>query len=130
MVIKEEEPKIKILAHEFLACTLSYLMLTPWWYSNSSILSLHNPLMLRLVFLCFSYYRFDLLPRYEPVHLRATVGYVQTISNVVAQASPRLVIPLISRVCHPFGHDLVLCYQKRIVACASQLHLVVGHVAF
>jgi hypothetical protein len=57
--------------------------------------------MLRLVFLYFSsHYRFDLLPHYESVPLGATVGYVQTISNVVAQASPRLVIPLISRVCH------------------------------
>jgi hypothetical protein len=29
-VIKEKEPKIKILTHELLAFTLSYLMLAPW----------------------------------------------------------------------------------------------------
>jgi hypothetical protein len=28
--IKEKEPKIKVLAHELLAFTLSYLMLAPW----------------------------------------------------------------------------------------------------
>jgi hypothetical protein len=27
---KKKEPKIKLLAHELLAFTLSYLMLTPW----------------------------------------------------------------------------------------------------
>jgi hypothetical protein len=27
---KRMEPKIKVLAHELLASTLSYLMLTPW----------------------------------------------------------------------------------------------------
>jgi hypothetical protein len=28
--IKEKEPKIKVLAHELLVSTLSYLMLAPW----------------------------------------------------------------------------------------------------
>jgi hypothetical protein len=28
--IKEKEPNIKVLAHELLAFTLSYLMLAPW----------------------------------------------------------------------------------------------------
>jgi hypothetical protein len=28
--IKEKEPKIKVLTHELLAFTLSYLMLAPW----------------------------------------------------------------------------------------------------
>jgi hypothetical protein len=28
--IKGKEPKIKVLAHELLASTLSYLMLAPW----------------------------------------------------------------------------------------------------
>jgi hypothetical protein len=28
--IKKMEPKIKVLAHELLASTLSYLMLAPW----------------------------------------------------------------------------------------------------
>jgi hypothetical protein len=28
--IKENEPKIKVLTHELLAFTLSYLMLAPW----------------------------------------------------------------------------------------------------
>jgi hypothetical protein len=27
---KRKEPKIKVLAHELLASTLSYLMLAPW----------------------------------------------------------------------------------------------------
>jgi hypothetical protein len=31
-----------------------------------------------------SHYRFTLLPHYEPVPSRASVGYVQTISNEVA----------------------------------------------
>jgi hypothetical protein len=34
--IKEKEPKIKVLAHELLASTLSYLIPAPWWYSNPS----------------------------------------------------------------------------------------------
>jgi hypothetical protein len=29
-IIKEKEPKIKVLEHELLAFTLSYLMLAPW----------------------------------------------------------------------------------------------------
>jgi hypothetical protein len=36
---KKKEPKIKVLAHELLASTLSYLMLAPWWYINPSNLS-------------------------------------------------------------------------------------------
>jgi hypothetical protein len=41
-----------------------------------------------LIFLCLSSnYRSNLLPLYEPVPLDAFVGYVQTISNDVAQAS-------------------------------------------
>jgi hypothetical protein len=28
--IKEKEPKIKVMAHELLAFTLSYLMVAPW----------------------------------------------------------------------------------------------------
>ena len=87
--------------------------------------------MASLVFLCLSSrYRSDLLPRYEPVPPGASVGYVQTISNDVAQASPRQVSPLIARVYHRSRHDLFLCGHKSIVACASQLRLVVEHVAF
>jgi hypothetical protein len=87
--------------------------------------------MSSLVFIClFFHYRFVLLPHYEPVPPRASVGYVQIILNDVAQASLRLVSPLISRVCHRFGHDLFLCCHKSIVTCASQLRLVVGHIAF
>jgi hypothetical protein len=83
-----------------------------------------------LVILCLSsYYRFVLLPHYELVSTRASVAYVQTISSDVARASPQLVTPLVSHVCHRFGPDLFLCDHKSIVACTSQLRLVVGHVA-
>jgi hypothetical protein len=86
--------------------------------------------MSSLVVLCLSsYYRFVLLPHYKLVPPRASVGYVQTISNDIAQGSPQLVPPLVSHVCHHSGLDLFLCGHKFIIACASQLHLVVGHVA-
>jgi hypothetical protein len=86
--------------------------------------------MSNLIFLCLSsHYRFILLPHYEPAPLRASVGYVQTILNDVTQASPRLVPPIISRVCHRSGHYLFLCCHKSIVACASQLQLL-EHVTF
>jgi hypothetical protein len=77
-----------------------------------------------------SHYWIVLLPHYELVPPPASVGYVQTISNDVAWASPRLVPPPVSRVCHHSGLDLFLCCHKFIVACASQLRLVVRHVAF
>jgi hypothetical protein len=80
-----------------------------------------------ILYLSF-YYRFVLLPHYELVPLQAYVGYVQTILSDVAQASPQLVPPLVSHVCHRFGPDLFLCDHKSIVACTSQLRLVVGHV--
>jgi hypothetical protein len=86
--------------------------------------------MLSLVFFCLSsHYRFILLPNYELVPPQASVEYVQTISNNVAQASPQLVPPQVSRVCHRSGPDLFLYGHKSIVACASQLRLVIGHVA-
>jgi hypothetical protein len=85
--------------------------------------------MLSLVVLCLSsYYRFVLLPYYELVHPRASVAYIQTISSDVARVSPQLVPPLVSHVCHRSGPDLFLCGHKSIVACTSQLRLVVGHV--
>jgi hypothetical protein len=37
----------------------------------------------------------------------AFIGYVQTISNDVAQTSHRLVSSLISHVCYRFEHDLL-----------------------
>jgi hypothetical protein len=70
-----------------------------------------------------------LTPCYEPVSIGASVGYVQTISNDVAQAFPQLVPPLIFLVCHRFEHDFFLCGCKSIVACTSQIRLFV-HVAF
>jgi hypothetical protein len=76
----------------------------------------------------FSYYRFVLLPHYELVPPRASVAYVQTISSDVAQVFPQLVPPLVSHVCHRSGPDLFLCDHKFIIACASQLRLVVEHV--
>jgi hypothetical protein len=84
--------------------------------------------MSSLVVLCLSfYYRFVLLPHYELVPPRASIGYVQTILSDVTRASSQLVLPLASHVCHRSGPDL-LCGHKSIVACASQLRLVVGHV--
>jgi hypothetical protein len=86
--------------------------------------------MSSLVVLCLSsYYRFVLLPHYELVPLRASVAYAQTISNDVVRVSLQLVSLLVSHVCHRFGPDLFLCGHKSIVACTSQLRLVVGHVA-
>jgi hypothetical protein len=86
--------------------------------------------MSSLVVLCLScYYRFILLPHYELVPSRDFVAYVQTISSDVARASPQLVPPLVSDVYHHSRPDLFLCGHKSIVACASQLRLVVGHVA-
>jgi hypothetical protein len=43
---KKNEPKIKVLTHELLVSTLSYLMLAPWWYTNPSNLSSRTPPML------------------------------------------------------------------------------------
>jgi hypothetical protein len=87
--------------------------------------------MSNLVVLCLSsHYWIVLLPHYEPMPPPASVGYVKTISNDVARASPQLVPPPVSHVCHRSGPDLFLCCYKSIVACASQLRLVVGHVAF
>jgi hypothetical protein len=87
--------------------------------------------MLNLVVLCLSsHYRIILLSHYEPVSPLVSVGYVQIISNDVARASSRLVLPPVSSVYHRSEPDLFLCCHKFIVACASQLRLVVGHVAF
>jgi hypothetical protein len=86
--------------------------------------------MSSLVFLCLSYYQSILIPHYKLVPPRASIGYVQTISTNVAQASSRLVSPLISCVCHRYGYDLFLCAHKFIIASVTQLCLVVEHVAF
>jgi hypothetical protein len=86
--------------------------------------------MLSLIVLYLSsYYRFILLPHYELVPPRTSVAYVQTILSDVTQASPQLVSPLVSHVCHRSGPDLFLCGHKSIVTCASQLRLVIEHVA-
>jgi hypothetical protein len=77
-----------------------------------------------------SHYRIVLLSHYEPMPPSVSVVYVQTISNDVARGSSRLVPPPVSRVCHRFGSDLFLCCHKSIIAYASQLRLIVGHVAF
>jgi hypothetical protein len=85
--------------------------------------------MSSLIVLCLSsYYRFVLLPHYELVPPRASVAYVQTITNDVARASTQLVSPLVSHVCHRSGSDLFLYGNKSIIACTSQLRLVVGYV--
>jgi hypothetical protein len=76
--IKEKEPKIKVLTNELLAFTLSYLMLAPWWYNNPSNLSSRTPPKSSLIVISLSsHYQFILLPHYEPVPLRASVGYVR-----------------------------------------------------
>jgi hypothetical protein len=130
-IIKKKEPNIKVSVHELLASTLSYLMLTHWWYTNHSNLSSRTPLISNLiVFYLSSHYRIVLLPHYELLPPSVSVAYVQTISNDVTRVSPRLVPPPVSHVCHCFGPDLFLCCYKFIVACAYQLRLVVGHVAF
>jgi hypothetical protein len=85
--------------------------------------------MLSLVVLYLSsYYRFVLLLHYELLPPRAFVAYAGIISSDIARASPQLVPSLVSYVCHYSGPDLFLCGYKSIVACASQLRLVVGHV--
>jgi hypothetical protein len=68
--IKEEEPNIKILAHELLAYTFSYLMLR---YSNPSNFSSWIPLVSSLVFL--------ILPRYKPVPPQASAGLCYICPN-------------------------------------------------
>jgi hypothetical protein len=76
--------------------------------------------MSSLVVLCLSsHYRFILLPHYELMPLRASVGYVQTILSDVARASPQLVSSLVFCVCHRSRPDLFMCGHKSIVACAS-----------
>jgi hypothetical protein len=84
--------------------------------------------MSSLVVLCISsYYQFVLLPHYELVLPRVSVAYVQTILNDVTRVSPQPA-PLVSHVCHRSGSDVFLCGHKSIVACVSQLRLVVRHV--
>jgi hypothetical protein len=86
--------------------------------------------MSSLVVICLSsYYRFILLLHYELVHPRTSITYVQTISIDVARASHQLVPLIVSHIYHRFRPDLFLCGYKSIVACASQIRLVVGHVA-
>jgi hypothetical protein len=127
--IKKKKLKIKVVAHKLLASTLSYLMLALWWYTNPSNLSSRTSTMSSMVILCLSsHYQSVLLSHYKLVPLRTSVGYVQTISSDIARASPQLVPPLVSHVCHYFGPDLFLCGYKSIVACISQLRLVAGYV--
>jgi hypothetical protein len=80
-IIKEKEPKIKVLEHELLAFTL---------LSNVSSLVIHQSFKsLHGLLLCHvwsssasSHYRFVLLPHYGAS--QASIGYVQTISNNIA----------------------------------------------
>jgi hypothetical protein len=105
--------------------TLNNVLLWPFLCNLSS----RTPHMSSLVVICLSsYYRFVLLTHYELVPSWVSVAYVQTISSDVARASPQLVSLLVSHVCHRSGPDLFLCGHKSIVACASPLCLVVGHV--
>jgi hypothetical protein len=120
---KRNEPKIKVLVHELLVFTLSCLMLAP---SNLSLRT--RPMLSLVVIWLSSYYRFVLLPHYELKPPRVSVAYVQTILSDVARASPQLVSHLVSHVCHRSGPDLFLCGHKYIVACASQLRLIIGYI--
>jgi hypothetical protein len=127
---KRNESKIKVLTHELLASIISYLILAPWWYINPSNLSPRTSPMSNLVIICLSsHYRFVLLSHYELVPPRASVIYIQTISSDIAWDSPPLVPPLVSRVCHCFRPDLILCGHKSIVARVSQLRLVIWYVS-
>jgi hypothetical protein len=87
-----------------------------------------------LVFIFFStHYWFNLLPRYEPVPAgggRAPLNMSKPSEAMLHKLLLDWCHPLISHVCHRSGHDLFLCGHKSIVRCASQLRLVVGHVAF
>jgi hypothetical protein len=71
--------------------TLSNLMLTLSWYSNSSNLSSWIPAMWSSVFLCLFSLSVQLIALLQ---ISVSVRYVQTILNDVAQASPRPVTPL------------------------------------
>jgi hypothetical protein len=121
---KKKELKINVLTHELLSLTLYYLMLAPWWYTNPSNLFSRTPHMSSLVVLCLSSY----YPHYELMHLWVSVTYVQTISSDVTRVSPQLLSPLVSHVCHRSGSDVFLRGHKSIVACVSQLRLVVEYI--
>jgi hypothetical protein len=87
---KRKEPKIKVLSHELLAFTV---------LSNASSLLIHQ--FFKSLFTDSSHVKFGrplslfslpvrLIPYYELVHPRVSVGYVQTISSDVARTSPQL----------------------------------------
>jgi hypothetical protein len=106
-----------------LASTISYLMLA---LCDTQILqiSLHELLPCHVWSSSASFLIIGL--SYYPITnwcLRRPPLDVQTISSDVARASPQLMSPLVSRVCHRSGFDLFLCGHKSIVACASQLPL-------
>jgi hypothetical protein len=126
---KSKEPMIKVLTHKLLAFTFSYSILAPWRYINySNLYSWTSPMSSLVIFCLSSHYRFILLHHYKSVHPRTSVGYVQTISSDIARASPQLVSPLVSRICHRSGPDIFLYEHKSIVACTFQLCLVVGYI--
>jgi hypothetical protein len=103
---KRKEPKIKVLAYELLDSTLLF---------NASSLVIHQSF--KSLFTDFSHVKFDRpLPLFLlPVrlitllrigHPRTSVAYIQTISSDVERASPQLVPPLVSHVCHHSGPDI------------------------
>jgi hypothetical protein len=127
---RREEPKIKVLTHELLAFTLSYLM--------ASSLMIHQ--LFKSLFTDSSHVKFGhhlsifLLPIRLIISLRigASVGLRCICPNHLkryCRSFSSTGVTLVSHVCHHFRPDLFLCYHKSIVACAYQLHLVVGHVA-
>jgi hypothetical protein len=75
-----------------------------------------------------SHYQFVLLPHYELVHPRASVGYVQTISSDVARASPQLVSPLVSCVCKKnlLAPLFIFAFAVTCRRCSYALAVVMG----
>jgi hypothetical protein len=89
--------------------------------SNASSLVIHQSF--KSLFTNSSHVKFDhllpllsllvhLLLHYEPVPPWAIVWYVQTISNDVARASPQLVPPSVTHLCHRSELNLFLCCHK------------------
>jgi hypothetical protein len=66
---KREKPNIKTLAYELLVFTLSYLILTTWWYSDFSNLSSHIPHIKFGIPLSLFSLAVQLITCYEPVPL-------------------------------------------------------------
>jgi hypothetical protein len=114
---KRKELKIKVLTHELLASTLSYLMLVPWRYTNPSNLSSRtHPMsslvvhpMSSLVVLCLSsYYWFVLLPHYELVPPRDSVACPNHLKRYCMSFSSTCATPSLSRMSSFWTQSLLM----------------------